>query len=1142
MSILLCNSAFTRDATGYASFNKLLKIMRLTAMLILGACLQVAAKGKAQSITLSERNAPMEKVLQSIEKQANVSFYYKVELLQTAGTVTINVKNESLKQVLDQCFKDRPLTYEVIGHVVVIKHKPMPPVVAVAPQVPLFGPVSITGRVLSENGEQLAGASIRVLQKGKLNNIGITNEKGEFKLGEFEDGVYVLEVSFIGYEKVLKEIKVPDQIAGVLIVLKKAVSVLDEVQTIAYSNTSLRYNTGDITTITSKEIARNPVPNVLQALQGRVAGMFVSESSGIPNSAFQVQIRSLNTLSGGAKSAPKIVPPGGQPLYIVDGVEYPASSSLPMANFTGFDKSNFFGNALNYLDPSIIESINVLKGPDATAIYGSRGAFGVIIITTKKAKAGKPAVNVNASYGFSRVGKVPEMMNTEQYLEMRREAFANGGSTPAGVDYDLNGTWDTTQYTDWKEFFLGENAPVMRLNANYTGGSSNASFLIGANYSTIGNIQRSKGSVRQGGMNFSLNTATNDRKFTTVLSGSYSSNVDDMVPADFVGSGGFTMAPNAPYPFQENGKLNWENNPNNPAAVLNALYRNATDNLVANISLNFTPVKGLTFIAAGGFNLLSAKEFAAKPSSFFNPATFTAAQTTSFVNMYRIRTFSADPRVEYTKLLFGKGRLNLTAGGSVRDVVNQSNYIGGSGFATDQLLLSPSNASAANITTTYNTIPRRYIGGFAILNFRWADKYILSVNGRRDGSSVFGNKRQFGNYGSVAGAWIISEEPWFEALRHVIGFMKLKASYGLVGGSAIAPYQFINTYGLANNTYQGGNSLTPNNLANPYLHWETNKNMEAGLNIDLLKGRINIDAIYYHNRVSDQLTNQPLSSITGFTSFVINSPANIHSYGAEVTLNTRNISNKNFTWTTRINITLPRTKLKSFPGVENLVTNFNYEVGKPITGIKLYNYAGVDPTTGMHNFYNAEGVKGEYTPLIGPVQLNPIKDRVAFVDMAPKYYGGVLNSLTYRNFTMDFQVTITNRMGPDYLAFPTYPIGYNVTNHPLDLANKRWRKPGDIATVPKVTTSPFAWLIHNNFINSTGAYSNATYARLQNLSFSYRFPAKLLQRAKMAGLSIYVAGQNLYTISKYDNLDPENMLAGRMPPLRVYTMGLNLTY
>jgi len=264
-------------------------------------------------------------------------------------------------------------------------------------------------------------------------------------------------------------------------------------------------------------------------------------------------------------------------------------------------------------------------------------------------------------------------------------------------------------------------------------------------------------------------------------------------------------------------------------------------------------------------------------------------------------------------------------------VVNQTNAIIGSGFASDQLLLNPSLANAANTGTRYNVTPNRYIGGFAIVNFRWADKYILNVNGRRDGSSVFGNNRQFGNFGSVAGAWIISEEPWFKGLRSVIDFLKVKGSYGLIGGSAVSPYQWLNTYGLSSNNYEGGLALTPQNLANPYLHWETDKNAEVGLNVDLWKGAVNIDATYYFNKIGDQLTSQPLASITGFNQFSVNSPANIHTSGAEFMIITQNIRKKNFSWSTRINLTIPRTKLIAYPGLGNLVNNVNYVIGKPIT-------------------------------------------------------------------------------------------------------------------------------------------------------------------------------------------------------------------
>lgn len=1122
---------------------QMLRVMKLTAILLFAACLHVSARTHGQVISLSVKNKPLEQVLGEIKRQSGFSFIYGKELISKADPVSIEVKDQPLASVLQLIFQNQKLTYNITDNYVVISPKTitLPPTNnfpnepgSEPPAAPL---IDISGKVVDKDINPLVGATIKI--KGHEKKWTITNANGIFTLKELKADD-VLVISYVGYDT--KEIPIKDKTTGfIVIALKLSENKLDEVQTIAYSKTSMRYNTGDITTISAKEIERNPVSNVLQALQGRVAGMFVSEQTGQVNGGFQVQIRSLNTLSGGARTSPIIIPAGGQPLYIVDGVEYPASSSLPMMNLPGIANFQLFGNALNYLDPSLIESINILKGPDATSIYGSRGAFGVIIITTKKAKASKPSLNINASYGFSAVGKMPRMMNTQEYLAMRHNALANDNLTAGPTDYDLNGTWDTTSFNNWEDFFLGDHAPTSRLNASYSGGNANTNFLIGANYSYTGNIQRSKGSVRAGGVNFSMNTATNDRKLTTALSGSYSTNTNDMVPVDFAGSGGLSMAPNAPYPFLPDGKLNWANG-SNPAAALNAIYNNTTDNLIANISLNYTPVKGLSFVASGGYNLLWAKEFNALPSSYFNPATFTPAQTYSALNLYRIRTISADPRVEFTRLLWGKGYLSATVGGSLRDIVQDKNAVSGSGFASDQLLMNPTLANAANIATVYSFAPKRYIGGFAILNFRWAEKYILSVNGRRDGSSVFGNNRQFGNFGSVAGGWIISEEPWFKRLRNVISFLKLKASYGLVGGSAIGPYAYINTYGVSSNTYGGGLSLTPQNLANPYLHWETNRNKEVGLTIDLFKGRINIDGIYYFNKVGDQLINQPLSSITGFTQFVVNSPANINSYGAEITINTKNISNANFSWNTRVNVTIPRTKLISYPGIDNLVSNVNYVIGKPITGIKLFNYAGVDPATGMYHFYNADGVKGEFNPIFSPVQLSNAKDRTAFVDLAPKYYGGILNMLSYKNLSIDFLVTITNRMGPDYLAYQSFAMGGVNRNFPADIASRRWMKPGDNAKVAKATTSFLSLFNQGNFINSTGAYTNATYARLQNVSVSYRFPAKLIKPMRMSALSVYAAGQNLFTLSKFNNLDPESMLSGRMPPLRAYTIGLNLTF
>lgn len=1123
---------------------KTLMVMKLTAVFLFVACLEVQAGGYAQTVTISVRNSPLERVFREVKKQTGYSFVYTRELVANVSGVTIDMKNASLQQVLDHVLADQPLTYIIQDRFIIIKPRitpPPPKLIDTARPGETVSKIKLQARVMEVTGEPLAGASVTLRQAGHAATVsGTTDGTGGFRIMNIANGVYQLEISFIGYDKVMREVTLSDKPQVLLVPLMRSTNTLDAIQTTAYSKTTVRFNTGDITTIQSEEIARNPVPNVLQSLQGRVPGMFVIEQTGIPNGGFTVQVRSLNTLSGGPAAGPQVIAEGGQPLYIVDGVEYPSNTSLPMSSFLGYPQSQIYGNALNYLDPTLIESINILKGADATAIYGSRGAFGVILITTKKAKAGKPSLTLNAIHGISTLGVHPTLLNEQQYLALRDNAFANDGTKPGLTDYDVNGTWDTTQNHDWTKFFLGGHAPTTRVNATYMGGSPNSNFLLGANYSSIGNIQRAKGSVRQGGMNFSLNTATYDRKFTMALSGSYSTNLDNTVPVDFSGSDGVTQAPDAPYPFLPNGKLNWQQGIN-AAAALNGLNSNNTDNLIANTVLTYTPVTGLSFTAAGGFSLLSARQFLGQPSSYFNPATFTPAETNSLINLYRIRTLSADPRAEFIHT-WGKARLDVIAGGSLRDQVTQKTAMEGFGYATDELLLDPASASSANTVTAYSVSPLRYIGGFGVINFRWADKYILDLNGRRDGSSVFGNDRQFGNFGSVAGAWIISEEPWFKGIRKVVDFLKLKASYGLVGGSAIPPYAYVNTFGVANNFYEGNLALIPQNLANPYLHWETNHNFETGLNIDLFKGRVNLEATYYSDKVGDQLTSQGLASITGFTSFTVNSAAEIKSYGSELMIITRNIQSSDFSWGTKINLTIPKTKLLAYPGLDNLVDNYNYIIGKPITGIKLYKYAGVDPATGVLNYENAAGVKGEYTPFLSPTQLNPLTDRNQFVDRAPKWYGGILNTFSYKSFSLDFLITVTDRIGPNFLAFQSYPLGTANSNFPVDIANKRWMKPGDITSVPKASARVNAFLDQLLFSSSTGAYSNATYARLQNLSLGYRLPANLVRRMHLTTLGFYVAGQNLLTVSPYKGLDPENMLASHMPPLRVFTGGINVGF
>jgi TonB-dependent starch-binding outer membrane protein SusC len=1125
---------------------KTLLVMKLTAILLFAACLEVSAGSNAQTVTLSLRNSSLERVFKEVKKQTGYGFIYTRELLASTGHVDVDVKNASLKEVLDGCFSGQPVTYTIEDRYIIVK-----PRVLLPPKlIDTAGPgnngskIKLLGRIMEVSGESLAGASITLRQPGQTSSVaGTTDANGGFRIMNIANGTYMLEVSFIGYEKLTRIVILTDKVQTLYLAMKRSTNTLDEIQTTAYSRTTVRFNTGDITTISSEEIARNPVDNVLDALQGRVAGMQIVSLNGELNGAFKVQFRSLNTLAGGETPSPQLEfnDVTGQPLYIVDGVEYPASGGLPMVGYMPGAGNNTLegGNALNYLDPAQIESINVLKGVDATAIYGSRGAFGVILITTKRARSGKPSLSINVVQGISEDGPTPKLLNGRQYLALRHNAFANDGATPGTGDYDVNGVWDSTKSTNWQRYFIGGHAPKTRASAVYTGGSETTNFMIGANYSSTGNIELNKGSVSQGGMNFDLRTATANKKFVMDLHGSYSTNADDRVLVDFTAPNYLDQAPDAQAPYLPNGQLNWANG-YNYAAILNGLYKNNTDNLLAGTTMTFTPIKGLSLIAAGAYSLISAKEFGGEPSTVFNPLTYVSTQSLSYLNTYSVRTLSADPRIQYNHVFWNKGVLEATAGGSLRDKLTTNETIEGFGFLSNELLLDPASATQTNTFTSYSTTPDRYLGAFAQVKYRWADKYLLDLNGRRDGSSLFGSARQWGNFGSASGGWIVSEEPWFKGLRHTVDFLKLRGSYGLVGANSLLPFSYLSLFQVSTGSYQGGNALTPGSLSNSYLHWETDKNAEGGVTVDLFN-RLNVDVVYYSDHVSNQLGSQPLASITGFTQVSVNLPADIHTYGLEITIVSHNIHKKDFTWDTKLNYTAPRTKLLSYPGLGTLAGNYNWIIGKPITGVKLLKYAGVDPATGVYNFYDSAGVKGEYTPFLSPNQLSQ-SDKTAFVDLAPKFYGGILNSVTYKRFSMDFLISVTDRMGPNYLGFQSFPPGTFNMNFPADLAARRWMKPGDKTDVPKATQGILGFLDQNNFIYSTGAYSNATYARLQNISISYRFPASILRHAGASLISVYLSGQNILTVSKYGDLDPENMSAGHMGPARIFTGGLNVTF
>jgi TonB-linked SusC/RagA family outer membrane protein len=1084
-----------------------------------------ASNTNAQSINdtrinFSIKGESLKSALKELEEASGFKLFYPSEKIKGYSAVDLENKNRSVAEILNLLLANTYLQYKQDEKRIILYEKANP-LAATTPKLFL-------GMITDEKDLPLPGVTIKI--KNSLVST-ITNSKGNFSI-IVEDPNASLIISYVGY--LTRELPVKDLKNPLNIKMEVDMSALDEVQVMAYNTTSKRLNTSNTVTITAEELERNPVPNVLQALIGRVPGMDVQQQSGQPGTPVDIRIRGTNTISG--------VQNGGQPLIVVDGVTYPSNNlpQLTKLNLGNFPNPLQGGNGLDYLNPQTIERIDVLKDIDATAIYGSRGAYGVIIITTKKGKNGVPVLNLNTYSGLSVSGPLPKMLNTDQYLTIRQEALKNDGLTPGPADLDLT-QYSPTKYTDFGKLYNGRNALSTNSILSYSGGSNNTSYLIGGEYSDQQNIQRTGGQNRSGGLNFNINTTTPDQKFTIGLSGSYSYNVNTISPVDFTKSV-INLAPNSPDLFLADGTVNWADYSSNPAAAINQIYSNQVNNLISNLNLTYHPITGLTFRVNFGFNDQGGKNLAGEPSTFFRPGS--AFKTTSTQSIYDTQTWTLEPNASYTHQLGSKGTFTATTGGTVQNIQITNTVTTGTDFISDALLSNPSFAGSANTSIAYNVIPRRYAGFFAQLNYNWDNKYILNASGRYDGSSKFGVNNQFGTFGSLGAAYIISEEPWFKKALPFISYAKIHGSYGTVGGDNINDYQFTNTFanatGLPNNpSYQGNVSIVPSNLANPFIQWEKNKKSEIGLNMDFLKGRISVEGSYYTNLTSNELVGQPLSQTTGFTTISTNLPAIIKNWGYELVLNTKNINGSKFGWSTSFNITIPKSILEAYPGLTS-ATSSNFFIGQSVSGIKVYKYAGVNPQTGVYNFTNAQGLTGEF-PLFGPgPTLDQILDKTVFIDLAPKFYGGLNNSFRYGNFSLDLFFTFKRRNGTNALgAFSSSPgiSGQNYTTAAL----RRWQKPGDITDVPKASTGLTAILAQSSFVQSSGAYSVFTYARLTNANLAYQLPASLIKKLHATALKVYVQGQNLLLISNSgSNFDPDNFGIG-VAPIRVFVAGINLT-
>jgi len=953
----------------------------------------------------------------------------------------------------------------------------------------------VSGKVTDTDGLPISGVlvSLKNTTSGTL-----TSLNGTYHLIAPEDGILVF--SFLGFKTVEIPINYKTEIN---VHLEEVVSILDEVQINAgYYNTTRRERTGNISRVTGAEIELQPVVSPLQALQGRMAGVEINTGGVNPGTASTIRIRGVNSLRE----------EGNYPLYIIDGV--PINSTPIETNsiigFAGMDP-------LNNLNVSNIESIEVLKDADATAIYGSRGANGVILITTKTGKTLGTGLEARIYTGVSTMPNRLKLMNTKDYLNVRRKAFENDGEEPDEYNaYDLV-LWDQDRYTDWQDLLFGGTAKTTNANLVFSGGSENTSFRVGGSYFTQGTVYPGDYNYHKITGDMNINHRSKDNKFSINLSLNYGIDFNRLVGNVSLNDAVLILPPNAPAIFNTDGSLNWEEwgaaNLDNPYKGFFNTTNTESNNLISNLGVSYQIFSGLKFKTTLGYTNYNSEELFMLPSRSYNPGDNVTNQSTHLSS--NRNSWIMEPQFIY-KTKLNKLHIDALIGATLQENTQFQQQFQAVGYASESLI---GNIAAAKniINAKRSEAEYRYSALFSRLGINWNRKYYINLTGRRDGSSRFGPNNRFANFGAVGAAWIFSEEPWIEKLEPFLSFGKFRGSYGTTGNDQIGDYGYLDAYEAT----VGPGGLYPTALANPDYSWEINKKLEVGIELGFIDDKIRLSLSRYRNRSSNQLVGYSLPYTTGFNSVQANLNATVQNSGWELEATSFNINTDDFKWQTSFNISFPKNELLSYPNIEQSSYANTYRVGHPLNISLLYEYTGLDPETG---FYTVRDVNEDGS--------FDYQDRIIIQDQNKEFYGGINNTFSYNNISLQFLFEFVKQEGRIDLFDAGSP--YNLFER--DLTTPEEEDGFQTISQSYDAYEGFSYVLDTNFLKR-----DASFVRLKTLSVSYSLPQKLTKVVKLKEGKIFLQGQNLLTLTSYQGLDPDlpNSTSG-FRNLRTISAGLQI--
>ncbi len=1098
------------DSLDPGVLKKTIRVMRLTAILIFGIFFTVSANNsysQSTRLNLQLKNRTIIDVFDYIEKNSEYIFLYKNEDLDLNKTMDVNLTDANINEILSTVLKGQKVDFDVYDRQVIIRKSNES--ISVGQQQK-----EISGIVTDPGGLPLPGVSVVV--EGTTNGT-VTDSNGSFSL-KIPVNATNLQISFVGMKT--QVIPIGDKTNFVVSLVEETIG-LEEVIAVGYGTQKKSDITGSVSSVSEERLSKIPVSNVMQAVQGSVSGVNITQVSSIPGEAPTVLVR-----GGGSLTA------STTPYVVVDGI--------PITKM---------GGSMNDINPNDIKSIEILKDASATAIYGMNGANGVILITTKSGKSSKPTIKYSGYMGVESFAHIPEMVSPEELLARYAEGNRINGSplyqSPVKYEYEVE-NYENGHIIDWIDA-VSQTGIQQDHNVSISGGSENLSYYIS------GDILDQKGVVK--GYNYKRNSirtnidaqVTNYLKIGTNSSIIYHNrdggranllNAEAMSPYGrmYEEDGSYTI-----YPMF--GETLWAN-PLLPTTT-------SPERRQFNVNLNgyafvtfgdiWKPLTGLTYRLNAGHSTIQTR------SSNYTGESVNDLLGTAEITHSETQAYTIENILRYDRDI-NKHHFDLTAVYSSQERKYNTNWAQARDFINDELQWNKMQAGATSSVTSYAD---RYaaVSQMGRLNYSYDSRYLFTFTARRDGSSVFSANKKYGVFPSVALGWNIKNESFMASADNVSN-LKLRLSYGKSGNEAVGVYSTFTTMTDVQIALGGATNIAmiTSQLGNGDLSWETKTSYNIGLDYGFFSNRINGTIDVYNAKNTDLLLSRKLPAASGFTSVTANI-GETSTNGIELTLNTVNISSQDFHWNSSIVFSTSKTEIVELYGDGLDDIGSGWFLGEPIGVIRDYKKVGIwqeDEIT------NGEHLNWDPIAKAGDVKLEDISgpdgvpdgvitddDRVILGQTAPKWTGGLTNTFTYKNFTLNVFISTVQ--------------GAMRNNSHIGMAADEIERRNSFAEIgywtPENQSNEWRSLNKNSNPHGYGFPVKNNFTRIKDVTLNYNVPESMINKAGISALSVYVSGRNLYTFTDWIGWDPEerDMQRGwsnwevNYPAVRTIVFGINLT-